>query len=47
MDVRKITTQISVLQWNCNDIYAHQNGLRNYLAVNRNNYDVMPARNVP
>jgi len=40
MDV-KITTEISILQWNCNGIYAHQNELRNYLAVNRNKYDVI------
>jgi len=41
MDVRKITTQIPILQWNCNGIYAHQNESRNYLAVNRSQYDVI------
>jgi len=41
MDVIKRTTEISILQWNCNGIYAHQNELRNYVAVNRNKYDVI------
>ena len=40
MDVRKITP-ISIFQWNCNGIYAHQNELRNYLAVNLDKYDVI------
>ena len=40
MDIRKITP-ISILQWNCNGIYAHQNELKNYLAVNRNKYYVI------
>jgi len=40
MDVRKISP-ISNLQRNCNGIYAHQNELSNYLAVNRNKYDVI------
>jgi len=39
MDERNTTTQISILQWN--GICAHQNELRNYLAVNRNKYDVI------
>ena len=32
---------LSVLQWNCNGLLAHQNEFKNHLAINRDKYDVI------
>lgn len=39
-------TKLSILQWNCNGIVAHQEEFKNHLNSNKNKYDVMLTGNL-